>query len=409
MAKVNSNKFNFPDDLARIRNSATKVINPIKPADVNFPKDFQFEVTTKRLLAGRNLPPYYLVYFLLCELLDFRNLGMDVKVSWSVPIDFKGKSFLIEHRKLGLGIFAQKSEENEFQAKLIVDLLLKGVKVGQPFFDWLATDAVKKSKLNVINNSIQLFERYKFLRDSYYIYKSEAKNREHVVHEQNRKIKEEKIKGIKKIKGAKTTIHGPAWEISQKANWLALSSIEAFFSWTEHVFIHIAIIKGSVNTGIEINKMANEEWQAKFKRIFDLDHRPTRDLYEKLLLIRRQVRNFMAHGAFGKQGEAFRWHSKIGAVPVKINSDPKGEMFHIGGGFNFKEYIAMDIIEKFINFLWEGPREPSRIYIQDAGLPAFLNLVHNGTYKNAMRSVKDMEKFVYALQIEIDRAANMDW
>lgn len=177
--------------------SATQAIVPIKPADVKFWKNIKFQATAKRLHAGRNLPPYYLVYFLLCELLDFPNLGMGEKVAWSVPIVYKGNPFLIEHQKFGLGIFVQETEENNFQAKQIVTLLSKGVKVGQPFFDWLATEAVKESKVNVINNSIKLFERYKFLRDSYHFHNTEAKKMEYEIREQTTRIKGIKIKGLK--------------------------------------------------------------------------------------------------------------------------------------------------------------------------------------------------------------------
>lgn len=155
MVEENLNIFVFPKDVARIRMSVRQAIDPIKPADVNFLEKFSFQATAKKSLAGRNLPPYCLVYFLLCELLDFPNLGIGEKVAWSVPIVFKGNPFLIEHKKFGLGIFAPYSEENILEAKQISVLLSKGVKIGQPYFDWIATEAVKESKLNVINNSIQ--------------------------------------------------------------------------------------------------------------------------------------------------------------------------------------------------------------------------------------------------------------
>jgi hypothetical protein len=41
------------------------------------------------------------VYFLLVDLLGFKNLGTFEKIAWSVPVDFEGRAFLIEHRKAG--------------------------------------------------------------------------------------------------------------------------------------------------------------------------------------------------------------------------------------------------------------------------------------------------------------------
>ena len=50
-----------------------------------------------------------LVYFLLVELLGFRDFGREEKVAWSVPVNFGGRPYGIEYRKLGLGIFGNES------------------------------------------------------------------------------------------------------------------------------------------------------------------------------------------------------------------------------------------------------------------------------------------------------------
>ena len=49
-------------------------------------------------------PEYYLVYFLLVDLLGFKCYGRGEKVAWSTPVEIEGQHFLIEHRKLGLGV-----------------------------------------------------------------------------------------------------------------------------------------------------------------------------------------------------------------------------------------------------------------------------------------------------------------
>ena len=99
---------NLPEHLEGIRTAAGKALEPILPVSdlTAAPKDLL--LTAQRTEAGRQLPPYYLVYFLLVDLLGFRNLGQFEKLAWSVPIDYNGKAFLIEHRKFGLGIFVDK-------------------------------------------------------------------------------------------------------------------------------------------------------------------------------------------------------------------------------------------------------------------------------------------------------------
>ena len=97
-----------------------RAISPVKSAGQTTLADRDFLFSAKRTDAGQKLPPYYLVYFLLVELLSFENLGQWEKLSWSVPIDFKGRAFLVEHRKMGLGVFAQDLERDEDDAREIV-------------------------------------------------------------------------------------------------------------------------------------------------------------------------------------------------------------------------------------------------------------------------------------------------
>jgi hypothetical protein len=146
--------------------------------------------------------------------------------------------------------------------------------------------------------------------------------------------------------GTSMTVHYPAWELDQNAKWLALAAIEAFFSWTEHVFIHIAILSGKLTTGMEVAALAGSDWDAKFKRALDVQEPKTKVFFDKLLLIRRQLRNFMAHGAFGKEGQAFRFHSGAGAVPVRLVHQTGNPRFASSGERAFSEPEAIDTIEE---------------------------------------------------------------
>jgi hypothetical protein len=124
---------------------------------------------------------------------------------------------------------------------------------------------------------------------------------------------------------------------------------------------------------------------------------------------RRQVRNYMAHGAFGKRGEAFSFHSGAGAIPVMLDDIRGNRRFSLTGEIEFEEQTALSTIEEFIAYLWSGPRRPARTYIQDADLPLILTFVSNGTYKDAMRSVEAMDTFANGLERQFNNARNMDW
>ena len=392
-------KMAFPPELENIREIAQRVILPIRPADSETKADKNFLFKAIRTEAGRELPPYYLVYFLLVDLLGFKDLGRFEKIAFSVPIDFNGTAYLIEHRKFGLGVFAPGLEDDEQNAQSIVKLIKKAVSVAQPFFRWVADYAVQKSKLNVKNNGADLFERYEYFRNSYQEKWSEAEEKKDEV-----KVTRHKFEG-----GSGTSYRYAHFQIRRDARWLATAAIEAFFSWTEHIFIHLAILQGGLTTGKEVAEAAGAEWNVKFKKCLDVADHETKGHFDQLITIRRQLRNFIAHGAFGKEGEAFHFHSSAGAVPLAFDRRNGKNKFTMSPELAFEDAGAIKIIEDFIAFLWSGSRAPAKIYIQEGCQPLILTMAQNGTYARAMSSVQEMREFVDYLVGQSNNAANMDW
>ena len=383
-------------DIALVREAVWRAISPIKPttAATEASKDFLF--SAKRSKAGSHLPEYYLVYFLFVDLLGFKDLGQFEKVAWSVPIDFHGRGFLIEHRKFGLGLFISDDPNDENAATEIVGLIQRGVKEAEPYFTWKAQEAVKDSKLNVVNNARELYERYHFLASRYNELRLEAERRSG-----------ERI--TTQLSETSWTTSFPSFELSRQAKWLALSTIESFFSWTEHVFILLAILQGECLTGDSVAKLAMANWNTKFKTALSVTDPETKQFYEKLLLIRRQLRNFVAHGAFGKDGEAFKFHSGCGAVPVRLPYLESAESFRFGRGIEFVDHEAIELLQRFEAHLWSGSRSPAKLYIQEHGMPLILTMAQNGEYQRAMASDDSMAELSDYLASEMDRHANMDF
>lgn len=382
-------------DIEHLRAAVAAAISPIKPAgpDTKAPRDFLFKA--ERTDAGRNLPPYYLVYFLLVDLLGFKNIGRFEKVAWSVPIDFEGKGFVIEHRKFGIGVFATDLPADEEPAATIVQHISRAVKIAQPYFEWRAQQAVAESKLNVLNRSNELYDRFEFFASLYDEKRSEAE-----------RLADERI--TTKLGEHAWTTHFPAIELRQEAKWLALSTIESFFSWTEHVFILLSILNGKCATGSDVARLAAADWGEKFKAALDITERKAKHYYDELTVIRQQLRNFVAHGSFGKQGEAFQFHSGAGAVPVRLPQNQDKRSFRFGHGIEFVDHDAIVLIRNFVEFFWSEDRSPAKIYIQ-SGLPLILTMVSDGKYGAAMFSDEDMEHFVEYLGRMMDDHANMDF
>jgi hypothetical protein len=383
-------------DFTSVRHAALVALAPIAPASAHTKavKDFLF--SAKRSAAGRDLPAYYLVYFLLVDLLGFKNLGQFEKGAWSVPIDFNGQGFLIEYRKFGLGVFMEDAPGNEEKAAEIVELICRGAKEAEPYFDWRAQQAVAQSKLNVLNKAGELFERYRFFADRYEEVRSEAETRA------NERITTE-------IRPGAWTTSFPSFALRRQAKWLALSTIDCFFSWTEHVFILLAILQGYCSTGDGIAKLAAANWSTKFKAALDLCDAGTKNFYDELLAIRHQFRNFVAHGAFGKEGEAFQFHSNCGTVPVILPHRQNSNAYRFGRGIEFVDHEAIKLLHAFVQHLWSATRAPAKLYIQEYSLPVILTFVQNGDYQRALASEKEMEEFANYLVAQMDRHANMDF
>ena len=150
---------------------------PLKPADEHSvaPKDMLF--SARKTCASRQLSAPYLVYFLLVDLLGYRDLGRWEKLAYSIPVDFNGTAYFVEHRKFGLGLFAADPETQEEDAAVVVRLIQKAVKAARPYFEYLANEAAEGSKLNVANHSRSLYERFDFLRRIYREKEDEAETR----------------------------------------------------------------------------------------------------------------------------------------------------------------------------------------------------------------------------------------
>jgi hypothetical protein len=240
-------------EIEEVRQQTIRAIAPLRPPE----KGRKYSFGDKRTDAGRKLPEYYLVYFLLVDLLKFPHGGRWEKVAWTIPVDFNGRAALIEYRKFGLGVFSPATPEDEATASGIVAAVERGVGAARPFFDHLAAEAVSGSRLNVTNNCAWLFSRYTYLRDQF---------REKVASVTDTSLyKLEKIVSTLPDGTKLESFSVPRFSDMQEARWIGIAAIEAFFSWTEHVLIHIGILLGNIKTGQDVARLADSEWSEKIR------------------------------------------------------------------------------------------------------------------------------------------------
>ncbi|CAF3326891.1 unnamed protein product [Rotaria sp. Silwood2] len=299
---------------------------------------------------------------------------------------------------MGLGIFVQDIETDEVDAEAIANKIRIAVMSAPPFYEYIAKQAIDKSELNVINNNIRLLARFDFLFE---LYKKE--NNKYL--KSKGKIKRDKTSSITNaIKFVNVEFTN-----KQQTIWLAISCIDAFFSWTEHLFIHLAIVGQYLSNGNKVTTLMLEDWQTKFKAGIPDTSKDLHSYFNELIAIRQQVRNFIAHGAYGKDGAAFYFHSNTGAVPVKMDYKKGKKKFSLELDLTFNYEDAIKLIQDFINTLENGSLELPMLYTQKYALPTVLSFASNGFYQTAMIDKNSFEACADYISKLFDDAGNMDW
>ncbi len=381
---------------------ALSAIRPIKRVELSQQEWAHASARSTRTEAGNQLPDYYLVYFLLIELLSFETFRSGEKLAWSILVDLEDQIYLIEYRKLGLGIFAPNSPDAERQATRIVRLIKKGIRRSQSYFRLRARQAVARSSVAVINHSNRLYDRYHFFQDQHRSKCDEAR------HNAGREIKTYYADGI-------VGISLPEVQLRQEAEWLAFAAIDSFFSWTEHVFIHLAILRGRCTTAEEVDRLSFADWTEKFRSALDLDDPENNQFHSQLQRIRKRFRNLGSHGAFGPDGEAFIFPSGTGTVPVSLTHVGHEHSYRFGGDFDhFRTHyriVGQDeiaVINDFVDFIRSGDLEPAWVFI-DAGLHPNLTAGGRRQLYDAMQSFEAMSRFVEYESLITDAYANMEF
>lgn len=231
-------------NIEKYKETALKILSPIRPVDERNKIDMQF-IYAPRIYTTTSLQEYYLIFFLFNDLLEFHGTGKFEKIAWSFPIDFNGKIFLIQYRKLGLGVFGDHNESAEDDAEEIVKRINSAVKSVRPFYNYIAEEAVKNSKFNIKNNNQILYERFNYLLSLY----KEQYNK-YIENKDNTEAITETFVG-----GSMITYKNNGYPFYRHANWIAISCIEAFFSWTEHLFVHLAVIAQNIDSGQGVSNL----------------------------------------------------------------------------------------------------------------------------------------------------------
>ncbi|NHO43108.1 hypothetical protein GOB83_13145 [Acetobacter fabarum] len=389
--KIILNRLMGSFSLDETRQNALRAISPIEKLQVP-------SRSSGKLVVFRGIPShdYYLVFFLFVDLLGFKYLGPFEKVAYIIQLDFEGQQYSIVYAKFGMRIECSEGGNPE----AVYAAVKRGIKAARPYYLWRAKEASTTSNLNLESKCPQLWEKYVFLKEQSKMllekFESEKENR--VVE-----------KGYDEEGSLNwTTISFPAYDFRKQSVWLHETAVDAFFCWCEQALVHIAVLMCKLTTGKEIADLLRREFGEKCKLVFDLSVSDDKLVYDEILDLRTELRNYVAHGSFGKDGSTFQFHSRVGSVPLKILDNDNRSEFRFGtyNVRNWENDYAR--IERFLSQLWSMGRGPARQYLE-TGFPCVLTLATDGTYQQAMKSDEEMGKFIEVWAHMIDDSANMDF
>ena len=386
-------------DHKAIRAIASEAICPLRPASG---WSSAYWASCTRTEAGGGLPTAeaHFVFALLVDLLGFENSGPREKILWSIPVEFDATVFFIEHRKSGLGVFAPKISMAEESTSRVVQLInggIRSVRESGYFEEWVRKRS-KDENVILINDGIMLYDRHLFMLKLFKCKWSEFEQ-EYI------QKRSESLEGIVKS-------YFSCANLREEAAWLGQAAIDCFFSWTEHIFIHLAILLGNpkVNTVEKCNRLIKSpEWGKKYKAVFDVDNDKKSEIYLSSLTKIRESRNFASHGYFGKHREALWVSTRIGFVPYNVEPGRSKNPWRHNENVGLPEHESLCTIEEFVKYLWSGARQPAYVLLQGTSYPTIFQFMLSGKYGEAMKSEEGMSNLVEGLGKKFDRDENMDF
>ena len=303
-----------------------------------------------------------LISMVFFDVLGVKCIECSKLLNYKIAIKYKGDVYLIVNDEIGLAVKSRNSIERLDEIIEIENIIFALFKKSHRYFDSIATEAIKSSHVAVFNKENELLDKLRFLTNKYRALQRKIK-----------KFEDERDIKIPSLEDSYDNMR-----ISRQADHYLESLIEVFFSWSEHVFVLLAILLRKVKTVEEVvDLINNQSWQEKFKLILPLTNNMNEEYYQKLLKIKEEYRNYNTHGKFGRGYDGFEVHCMFGFV--KIPSMKQRKMKDGAYMFNWGELDkrisgdeVISVFKAFMKHLWSGYRLNAKLYINKYALPLYL-------------------------------------
>lgn len=258
--------------------SAMSGIEPYKPTGSDSIYTFQ------NVSTGNIDPPAYIAAFVFLAVLKFENYGSAEKVWWHTYFKYKNFPFLIRDYKFGSWSIESKGDVEA--AKRLAPEIRGKIQQASRYADKLLEREFKK---NIEKGEFYINNAYHKLRNAYEFYRSETETTLKKLAKHQDKRSTEKARLHRAVQ-----LHNEEINLENRLVYRSFPLMTSFFSLLEFI---LDVFFAFEQLQLSFFEFRNLPWQERFKKVVPLKSGTnfTR-LYEKIVNIKNQYRNPLAHG-----------------------------------------------------------------------------------------------------------------
>lgn len=351
--------------------------------------------------TSMNLNDPSIVYILFVTLKNFKALGKEEKVRWTIPVFYKGTPLILTYTKFGFKILMAESKE-----KLALEAFTK-IKKAIPFAESLITPTIQDL---IQHGNVTLDNQFYAIKSRYLFFRKQARVRFAKMAEiNNPKLKE----GSDELENTLTFIISQVNNTGKFARYggnYAIAMIDSYFSLLEHTLVLISPFSNNLDiTKENIEKFIHKNWMQLYELVLGKNEKSDFH-FDRLLNIKDSFRNPIAHGHFLKGSNSLYVHfPQVGAIPVSFTELSKKltYTFHPIDPLNFEEICSC--FNEFDRYLKQYEMTKYGIKYLKSGLPVSFDAASCNTYKEAMKTSKKFNQFLEAASYHNTNEMNMDW
>jgi hypothetical protein len=362
-------------DGAKLRKCLFFVMKDFAP----YTGDFLFD--HRELIELPNLPQADMVFLTLVNIFGNSYSGKFEKVAWSVAFCYKAIPFIFSLQKFGLRLYHHKSASPSFEfSKEMLRALCKAIDIVGKLMEPFVLEQIAAGNVTLANSFPMLNNMYQYFRQQA---------------EKNFKFKSRSLP--------------LAFQRETVACFNTNAMIDAYFSRFEHLLVILLIFVNYDREKRNLKKVISDFWSEKFKMIFNLKNDiRANSLYDRLIQIREQIRNPIAHGNFQKDGKSLYFHFfPMGAISCRLSSSEASQNFLFTADRSIYNR-ACALFDEVDRFLEEGVTKYGFLYAK-SGLNVAYDEKSIDIYRKA---ATDDDKFNEFLEDQSCISAmdyNMDW